>query len=229
MRYIPLTTALLLAVSAQHLASAETLLHLSEAAEIQIHPDRLAAGLRVEADGATTAEVQAKVNAGMAAAVDLAKKTPGITASTGGYSVWQVQPAPQASKHWHASQTLDLVGSDGAVVQTLVGTLQAQGVILQQLGWRLAPETTRKAHAEAMQMALKQLRGRTEDAANALGLAFVSFRLVNLDPSGVAPRAVMMAAPMVSASAAMPIPVAEATDITVDARIEADAVLQPKP
>ena len=78
-------------------------------------------------------------------------------------------------------------------------------------------------------MALKQLRGRAEDAANALGLAFVSFRLVNLDPSGVAPRAVMMAAPMVSASAAMPTPVAEATDITVDARIEADAVLQPKP
>ena len=224
----PILFAAVLLASTPTLAAAETLLHLSESAQIQVHPDRLAAGLRVEADGATTTEVQAKVNAGMAAALDLAKKTAGITASTGGYSVWQVQPNPQATKHWHASQTLDLVGGDGAAVQTLVGTLQAQGLIVQQLGWRLAAETTRRAHAEAMQMALKQLRGRADDAASALGLAFVSFRLVNLDPSGMAPRAMIMAAPMVSGSAAMPTPVAEATDVTVEARIEADAVLDTK-
>ncbi len=221
-----LAAALLLAPT---MAAAETLLHLSEAAQIQIHPDRLAASLRLEADGATTTEVQAKVNAGMSSALEVSKKAAGITVSTGSYSVWQVQPNPQAAKHWHATQTLDLVGSDGAAVQTLVGSLQAQGLIVQQLGWRLAAETARKAHAEALQMAIKQLRGRADDAANALGLAFVSFRTVNLDPSGVAPRGMIMAAPMVSASAAMPNPVAEATDITVEARIEADAVLQPKP
>lgn len=227
----PLVAALLVAAllaTAPAPAWAETLLHLSEAAQIQVHPDRLAAGLRVEADGATTTEVQAKVNAGMAAALDLAKKTAGITVSTGSYSVWQVQPNPQAAKHWHAAQTLDLVGSDGAVVQTLVGTLQAQGLVVQQLGWRLAADTTHRAHVDAMQMALKQLRGRAEDAASALGLAFVSFRLVNLDPSGVAPRAILMAAPMMSGGAAMPNPVTEAADITVEVRIEADAVLDSK-
>ena len=99
----PLVAALLVAAllaTAPAPAWAETLLHLSEAAQIQVHPDRLAAGLRVEADGATTTEVQAKVNAGMAAALDLAKKTAGITASTGPPAASMmrlVTPSPEPS------------------------------------------------------------------------------------------------------------------------------------
>ena len=89
----PILFAAVLLASTPTLAAAETLLHLSESAQIQVHPDRLAAGLRVEADGATTTEVQAKVNAGLAAALDLAKKPAGITASTGASEIaYQSQP-----------------------------------------------------------------------------------------------------------------------------------------
>ena len=227
MRPLLVAASLLLAVPAQ----AETLLHLSEAAQIQVHPDRLTAGLRFEAEGATPVDVQSKVNAAVAAALDLAKKTAGVTASTSSYNVWQAQGDAKAPKRWHAAQGLDVYGSDSAVLLTLVGALQSQGLLVQQLGWRLAPETARKAHADATQMALKALRGRADEAAAVLGLGFVAFKTVNLDPSGMAPRGMMMmAAPMGAGAAAMPTPVAEASDITVEARVEADAVLdKPKP
>ena len=208
-------------------AHAETLLRLSESAQIAVHPDRLSAGLRFEADGATPAEVQTKVNSAMAAALAQAKATAGVSASTGGYNVWQTQATAQAPKRWRAAQGLDIFGSDGAVVLTLVGTLQGQGLTVQQLGWQLAPETARRAHAAALQMALKSVRGRADEAAAALGLTFVLFKTVNLDPNGISPRMLTMAAPM--ARAVMAAPVAEAADITVEARIEAEAILDKKP
>ncbi len=225
MRPLLIVAGLLLALPVQ----AETLLHLSETAQIRVHPDRLSANLRFEAEGATPVEVQAKVNAAIAAALGQAKKTAGVSVGTGSYSVWQTQADAKAPKRWHAGQGLELHGGDGAMVLTLVGVLQGEGLLVQQLGWGLAPDTARKAHADATRMALKALRGRADDAAAALELGFVSFKTVNLDPSGFTPRGgMMMAAPMMARGAAMPTPVAEATDITVEARIEADAVLDVK-
>ncbi len=226
MRYSVALLAMLLALPAQ----AETILRLSETGTVSVRPDRLIASLRFEADGATAAETQGKVNAAIAAALDLAKKTTGVTVATSAYNVWQVSATAQAARHWHGSQGIDLTGSDGAVVLTLVGTLQGQGLAMQQLGWRMAPATARAAQAEATRLAVTQLRGRAEDAAASLGLVFVSFRAVNLDPgTGPMPRAmVAMAMPAPAMGAAIPAPVAEAADVTVEARVEAEVVLDVK-
>ena len=223
MRYFVLL-ALLAALPAQ----AETILRLSETGTVSVRPDRLVASLRAEADGATAADAQGKVNAAIAIAVDLAKKTAGVTVATTAYNVWQIAATPQAAQHWHGSQGIDLTGGDGAVLLAVVGTLQGQNLALQQLGWRLAPTTARAAQAEATRLAVTQLRGRAENAAASLGLVFVSFRSVNLDPStGPMPRAMMaMAAPAMGA--AIPAPVAEAVDVTVEARVEAEIVLDIK-
>ena len=226
MRYSLALLVLLLASTAQ----AETVLRLTETGSVSVRPDRLVAGMRFDVDGPTAADVQARVNAAIATAVELAKKTAGITVATGGYNVWQVQATAQAGKHWHGSQGLDLTGSDGATVLNLVGALQSQGLAMQQLGWRMAPATARVAQAEATRLAVTQLRGRADTVATALGMVFVSFRAVNLDPgSGPMPRAmVAMAMPAPVAGREMPVPVAEATDVTVEARVEAEAILDIK-
>lgn len=226
MRYSVLLMALLLALPAR----AETILRLSETGTVSVRPDRLVANLRFEADGATAAEVQGRVNAAIAAALDLAKKTAGVTVATSAYNVWQVTATAQAAKRWHGSQGIDLNGSDGAVVLTLVGALQAQGLAMQQLGWRMAPATARAAQAEATRLAVTHLRGRADDAAASLGLVFVSFRSVNLDPSsGPMPRAMIaMTMPAPMPGAAIPPPVAEAVDVTVEARVDAEIILDVK-
>jgi len=211
-------------------AGAETLLHLSESARVMVRPDELVATLRAEATAATAAEAQAQVNTAMAGATALARGTAGVSVATGSYSVWAQTPPrdlgrPGTRQDWRASQTLTLRGSDGAVLVTLVGTLQQRGLAVSQLGWQVAGETARLARAEATKQALGGLRARAEEAARILGLRFDSFRDVRLDAArpqpGPMPR-LMLAG---SASAAPP-PTAEAEEVAVEASVGADVVLK---
>ena len=218
-----LTAAVLVALAQS--AAAATVLHLSETAHIAVHPDELAASLSLEGTGATPVAAQAQVNAGIAKALEQAKAAQGVTVSTGYYRVWQtVKPANE----WHASQQVDLKQKgDGVTLLKLVGTLQGQGLALQQLGWQVAPETARRAQADATKAALGALRGRAEAAADILGLRFVSFRQVNLEPDRPMPAPFPRAMAM-TAAAAMPTPSAEAADVDIEATVSADADLEPK-
>lgn len=225
--------ALLLAALAAGLspcapAASETLLRLAELAHVMVHPDELTASLRAEAVAATAAEAQGQLNAAVARAVALAHKSAGVTVATGFYSVWP-QSLPGEPVHtvgrqdWHASQSLELRGGDGAVVLALVGALQQQGLAVSQLAWQLAAETQRHARAEATRQALGGLRSRAEDAAAILGLHVDGFREVRLDQ--VRPLPLQMPRAL-SAAASLAPPTAEAEDVPVEATVEADVVLK---
>jgi len=204
-------------------ARAETLLRLSENARVVVRPDELAASLRAEADAPTAAEAQAKVNAAVAKALDLARAVPGVVVSTSGYWVSQLN---QSGRTWRASAGIALHSGDGEKLLALIGTLQAQGLATQSLGWRLAPETARRAQSEATRAALGTLRARAEEAAGILGLRFVSFREVRLDGTRPMP-APMPRMAMAAGPAPAPPPSAAAEDVPVEANVEADAVLVP--
>jgi predicted secreted protein len=209
-----------------HAAAAATVLHLSETAHVAVHPDELVASLSLEATNATPVGAQAQVNAGVSKALDLAKATQGVSVSTGFYRVWQtVKP----TNEWHASQQVELKQKgDGAALLKLVGALQGQGLALQQVGWQVAPDTARHAQAEATKAALGGLRGRAEAAAEILGLRFVSFRQVNLEPGRPAPVPFPRAVAMAASAESMPPPNAEAGDVDIEATVSADADLEPK-
>jgi predicted secreted protein len=207
-------------------AQAETLLKLTQEARVMVHPDTLAATLRIEADSPTASDAQARVNAQTAKAIALARKAPHVVATTGAYNVWH---ATQPTARWHAVQTVQLRGTDGPAMLGLVGALQGEGVAVQQLAWRLSPEASRKALSEATAKALKALRARATEAAGLLDLRFVEFREVRLDGNPPTPRAMPMLAMAANArGAAAPPPVAETEDVTVTATVGADAVLAPK-
>jgi predicted secreted protein len=207
-------------------AAADTLLHLSESARVMVRPDQLAAALRAEAVAASAAEAQAQLNTAMAGAVATARQTAGVTVATGAYSVWpQDQAARGGKQEWRASQTLELSSGDGVALLTLVGTLQQRGLAVAQLAWRLAPETARKARAEALRQALSGLRARADEAASILGLRFDSFRDVRLGAAAPAPRGMMAMAAPAAANAAPP-PVAQAEEVPIEASAEADVVLK---
>ena len=211
-------------------AAAETLLHLSESARVMVRPDELVATLRAEATAATTAEAQAQVNTIMASATALARQTTGMGVATGFYSVWsQAAPRdlgrPGTRQDWRASQTLTLRCGDGAVLLTLVGTLQQRGMAVSQLGWQVATESARHARAEATKQALGGLRVRAEDAARILDLHFDSFREVRLDAAHPQPMPMPRLMAVGSAGGA-PAPTAEAEEVAVEASVEADVVLK---
>ena len=206
-------------------AAAATVLHLSETAHVSVHPDELAGSLSLNATAATPVAAQAQVNAGVAKALEQVKAAEGVTVSTGFYRVWQtVKPANE----WHASQQIDLKQKgDGAALLKLVGTLQGQGLALQQLGWQVAPETARRAQADATRAALGSLRGRAEAAAEILGLRFLSFRQVSLEPSRPVPVPYPRAMAMAATAAPAP-PSAESSDVDIEATVSAEADLEPK-
>ena len=203
-------------------AAAETLLKLSEAAHIAVHPDRLNASLRAEANTATPAEAQAQVNAAITEALRAAHQVPGIEASTGFYQVWQ---GPKPSVLWHAAQSLDLGSSDGGALLRLVGAQQARGLALERLAWVVAPATAREAQSAATKQALSRLQARAEEAAGILGLHFLSFREVRLGGSRPPPMPGPRVMAMAAAASSAPPPSAEAQDVDVDASVEGDALL----
>jgi len=209
-------------------AWAETVLHLAATATRMVAPDELDATLRAEAVSANPADAQQRVNALTSAALASAHQVPGVTVSTGGYTVWRVGPTQQdRSERWQAGQSISLKSHDGAALLKLVGTLQQKGLATGQLDWRLSPEAERKAHTEAMEQALSALRDRVDKAAALLGLRFGSYKEVRLDNTGPRPvPRLMQMAPAMAAAAAPP--QAEATDVPVSATVEADAILLPK-
>ncbi len=230
----PALAGLLLAVpTPAHRAQAQsappvvqTVLKLAETATVTVRPDELAASLRAEAVAGSAAEAQARVNAAIADALTRARAASGVTVSTGGYGVYRIGPNPgDRTERWQAGQSLELKGGDGAVLLKLVGELQKSGLAVRSLGWRLSPEAARKARAEATREALAGLRGRADEAAAQIGLAFEGFKEIRLDnerPAPFAPR--MMAAAMPAAGT--PPPSAEAEDISVSATAEADVLLR---
>lgn len=206
----------------------QTVLKLAETATVTIRPDELIASLHAETMAGTAAEAQAKVNGAIAEALARVKAATGVGVSTGGYSVYRLNPADHTDRtdRWQAAQSLELKGQDSVVLLKLVGELQKSGLALRNLGWRLSPEATRRARAEATRLALAGLRGRADEAAAQIGLTFEGFREIRLDserPGPIGPR--MMSAAM-SAGGAAPPPSAEAEDVSVSATAEADVLLR---
>ncbi|PHK93243.1 hypothetical protein CR162_19485 [Pseudoroseomonas rhizosphaerae] len=112
----------------------ETVLSLSETAEVKRAPDEVQASLRAEARGANAAAVQGQVNRAMEQALAAARAVPGLHAATGGYWTSRVDE----NRGWLASQTLNLRAAEPAALLELVGGLQGQGLVLGDLGWRLS-------------------------------------------------------------------------------------------
>ncbi len=226
-RHAAILIGLLCAVPGQ----AETVLRLGETATIMVAPDELAATLRAEATSASAPDAQNRVNTAMADALALARQTPGITVTTGGYHVWRNGPTPQdRTERWQASQSLTLTSLDGPVLLSLVGELQKKGLVTSGLGWRLSRQAQRSAYKEATRQALSALRGRAEEAAALLDLRFASFKEINLDNTAPTPSARVLAVPMATAamSPAAPPPSVAADDVPVSAMAQADAILMPR-
>jgi uncharacterized protein len=210
-------------------AQADAILHLGETATVMAAPDQLVAVLRAEANRATAAEAQAAVNDTMKDALTQARASAGLKVSTGGYGVWRIGPTDKdRAERWQAGQTLELVGHDDAVVLKLVGALQAKGLAISSLDWRLSREAERRAHQDATKQALAALRGRIDEAADLLNLRFDQFKEIRLDGAGqMQPIVRAAAAPRAMTMSAAP-PSAVAEDIPVTATAEADAILTPK-
>jgi uncharacterized protein len=202
--------------------AAETVLTLSETAEVSRAPDELRAVLRATARGNEAAGVQAQVNRAIEAALARAKETQGVRATTGGY--WTDRD--NQSRQWNASQQITLQGREAAPLLELAGALQGQGLALAGLDWSLSRDVAQAARQEAGRMAIEALRQRAAAVAQQLGMQVAGIRSLRLDaPEPPAPRMAMMrAAPSGVSSATPPSSVPE--EVNVSSTAVAEVVLR---
>ncbi len=190
-----------------------------------VQRDRLTASLRVEANDADPARLQAEINRRMAAALDRAKAVAAVSVATGSYSVYEEQAKAGTAARWHGQQSLSLSAHDAAPLLALAGALQQEGLALSSLGYVLTPEAARSVEDELTNEALSRLRDRAARIAGALGMEVERLRDVQVgNADGTAPMPLIRAGAM----AAAPTPVAEPGDAVVSVSVSAEVLLAPR-
>lgn len=136
-----------------------------------VQNDRMQATVRVEAENASVAAAASEVNARMAKALSRAKSAPAVDAKSAGYSTWQTWEKGRPSK-WKVVQSLQLTGTDFAVLAALISRLQDEdGLLVSGIGFSVSPETRRKAEDLLTREAIRAWQQRAATAADALGYA----------------------------------------------------------
>ncbi|HEX4113605.1 MAG TPA: SIMPL domain-containing protein [Stellaceae bacterium] len=209
-----------------------TILHLSQVAAHTVARDRLTIELRTEASGADPRLVQAEVNRRMTAALGKARSVAAVKAATGAYDTYQTAPPgpegqPKPPAQWHAMQTLSLTGRDFGAALALAGKLQADGLLVSNMHFDVAPETVRGQERVLTDEALNALTARAGQIATTLGLTvarIATLTVGNAMQPGGAPRPLMMAR---TAGASTSAPVAAAGDTVISVSVDADIALIP--
>ncbi|EHL96568.1 hypothetical protein HMPREF9946_04699 [Acetobacteraceae bacterium AT-5844] len=200
----------------------ETVLTLSETAEVKRAPEEVRVTLKAEARGADAAAVQEQVNRAMQAALARAREVQGVQANTGGY--WTNRD--NESNQWTASQRMTLQGTGAAQLLELTGALQGQGLALDGMDWSLSRNGEQQARQEAGRLAIDALRQRATAVAEQLGMEVAGIRSLRLDaPEVPMPRVAMMRAAV--AGGATP-PASAPEDVSVTSTAVAEVVLRPK-
>lgn len=187
-------------------------------------PDAMVARLAATASAPTAADAQRHVNTAMAEALHEASRIKGLAATTGGYSVM-----PDNAHHtaWRAQQSLTLrfaAAPDKAAarpVLTLIGRLQARGMLLEGISGTLTPTTMRQTRDAAIGDAAVQLRSEAAATAKALGERLGRITHLRLDVASPI-RPFMRAMPMlaVAAPSAQPGPISETVNLSATIRLE---------
>jgi predicted secreted protein len=230
-RIAAVVTVLALALATPAMAQsapplAGTMLTLTAHAEKTLPRDQLQAELRVEAAGDNPVQVQAEVNRTMTAALAHAKAAVGVRAETTGYSVYQERDAKGNPTRWHGNQGLRLASNDFPALLRLVGTLQAEGLVISDLGAELSPAVVKAAEDQLTDEALKEIRARATRIAATLGAhidRYTEFRVGNVSMPPVPVRFMATAA----APGTIPPPVAAAGDATLSVTVSATVLLAP--
>jgi uncharacterized protein len=204
----------------------KTEIHLSQQAVRVMARDRLSAALRIEAKGNNGREIQAEINRRMGAALAKVKAYPAVTAETGSYSVDRNWSTKEPDR-WQGSQSLNLSSEDFDAVLSLVGELQATGLLVSEMQFFLAPETLTAVQDELTATALTAMRARADAVAKDLGMVVDRYRQIGVGNAHEDERRGATRSAGAAATRLGKAPSVQAGDATVMLSVSADIVLAP--
>lgn len=220
-----------LPVSAQDinlLPEGQTLITLSVTERVSVEQDTLIATLRIERQNRNAQTLQREINAAMEEALNESEAVTNVKVSTGYYSVYQTNTAPQGGRPdqvWQGSQSITLEGKDAQSLLELAGEIQGMGFVMNNLSYTLSTERADEVRDGLMESAISRARANAERAAAAMGKTEVDIATLDIDAALGYSQPVMMARGMAMDSMEKASPVAEAgeSEVSLTVRIQAVA------
>ncbi len=178
--------------------------------------DLARATLFAEATGTAPGDAAKKVNALIGEALATAKGYAKVKVQSGSTQTYPVYAKGGKVESWRMRSELALESGDTAALSELIGKLQAS-LGLAGIALMPAPDTRRKAEADATLDAITAFRGRAKLVADALGKPY-RIKHMSIGQQGYRPPTPMMRAAPAAAMDAAPMPM-EAGESTVSVSI----------
>jgi predicted secreted protein len=154
--------------------------------EREVPNDWVAATLGVDEEGSDAAELAARVNRRMAAALELSKQQAELQVASGAYTTQPVYDRNRIVR-WRASQDLVVESASVDQITEHVGKLQAQGLLLRGITFSVSPETKKRVEEELIVEALSSFRERAGMIARGLGRRGWNLMSLTVGESGQPP------------------------------------------
>lgn len=220
-----------LSVSAQDinlLPEGQTLITLSVTERVSVEQDTLIATLRIERQHRNAQTLQREINAAMETALGESEAVTTVKVSTGYYSVYQTNAAPQGGRPdqvWQGSQSITLEGRDAQSLLELAGEIQEMGFVMNNLTYTLSTERADEVRDGLMESAISRARANALRAAQALGKTEIDIATLDIDAAlGYAQPAMMARGMVMEAAMDKASPVAEAGESEVSLTVRVQAV-----
>lgn len=223
-----------------------TNLHVVGHAERLVPRDLARVELRIEITGGDPKALETELNQRVAAALDRAKKLPGLKIETGAFAILhQVPPAyPRAIQsmpmqptgdgnaallatagEWKASQLLSLASQDLRGLVGLLTDLQKDGAVVSEMRFEVAPDTLAAVRKELTAEAIANLRAAAEQTAGAMGMRIERYRSLDIATPNLEMAQMRQPFPQPGVNAGNI--VLQASDVTVGMTANANVSLAP--
>jgi len=198
---------------------AGTRINLSATAEQSVANDEMIIHYRIEEKGVSAAKLRQKVNR-ISAKLEARLKSEKVKHKTTGRTLrphWE--KGIFNFQKWNINQSGQIVTRDLNSISSWLADIEAMGIKLNNLSFRISSDKMRQVKDTLRQAALKKFRAKA--AILSKGLAAKSFRIIRIQTSGTAqPR--YESRPMMARSVAAPVVSAgeSRTTVTVSGEIE---------
>lgn len=191
-------------------SAARDLLSLEATVTAPVTPDTATVLMSAERQGADAAAATSEVNQLLTAALREAKATPGVQASSAGFSTWPRYDAKGQRTGWVVRGDLLLKSRDFAALGKLAGRL-ASTMTVQSNGFEVSAELKDREEQQLIERGLAAFRAKAATASRALGYSSFTVSQVNLGAAqlqgGPGPRPVLMQARAMVQADAAPMPI----------------------
>jgi len=189
----------------------------------EVANDWATADIGVVQQGRNPAKLAAAARRRLVSSLDLAQRTPGVTATDGTYRTHPIydrdSPASGRIVGWRVNQSMKLESGDLEALGALLDELQGAGLVLHDLRMSVSPKTLGRVEDELIAEVLGMYRARANLIAQGLGRN--SWTLVDLIVGDAAPleRSLALGVPEGAMAPLLPEGMSEIS-ITLDATIE---------